>query len=140
MIFVCVCACVCVYACVRVCIVCRVGWYPRFRVLSSLLISHLVISISRLFFVSRSVFGQDARDWEALTNSERHFISMVLAFFAASDGIVMENLVGNCTLFLNTQMIHCTVLLGVDDEGGLLSTCMGKCRTRTLYTVTTFDL
>ncbi|CAM9191564.1 unnamed protein product, partial [Sphacelaria rigidula] len=35
----------------------------------------------------------DARDWEALTDNERHFISMVLAFFAASDGIVMENLV-----------------------------------------------
>lgn len=36
---------------------------------------------------------QDFRDWEALTGNERHFISMVLAFFAASDGIVMENLV-----------------------------------------------
>ncbi|CAN0399494.1 unnamed protein product, partial [Hapterophycus canaliculatus] len=37
--------------------------------------------------------SQDSRDWEALTGNEQHFISMVLAFFAASDGIVMENLV-----------------------------------------------
>jgi len=32
-------------------------------------------------------------DWERLTKDERHFISHVLAFFAASDGIVNENLV-----------------------------------------------
>jgi ribonucleotide reductase beta subunit family protein with ferritin-like domain len=31
-------------------------------------------------------------NWEELTVDERHFISMILAFFAASDGIVSENL------------------------------------------------
>jgi len=36
--------------------------------------------------------SQDKRDWEKLTAQERHFISYVLAFFAASDGIVLENL------------------------------------------------
>ena len=36
--------------------------------------------------------SQDLRDWIKLTNDERHFISYVLAFFAASDGIVLENL------------------------------------------------
>jgi ribonucleotide reductase beta subunit family protein with ferritin-like domain len=35
----------------------------------------------------------DLTDWhERLTDSERHFISMVLAFFAGADGIVVENL------------------------------------------------
>ena len=34
----------------------------------------------------------DLTDWEKLNNDERHFISHVLAFFAASDGIVSENL------------------------------------------------
>lgn len=34
----------------------------------------------------------DLKDWEALNDNERHFISHVLAFFAASDGIVNENL------------------------------------------------
>ncbi|MDD0852856.1 ribonucleotide-diphosphate reductase subunit beta [Halobacteriovorax sp. GB3] len=34
----------------------------------------------------------DLTDWEKLNDNERHFISHVLAFFAASDGIVNENL------------------------------------------------
>ncbi len=33
------------------------------------------------------------KDWENLQPQERHFVSHVLAFFAASDGIVNENLV-----------------------------------------------
>ncbi|HYH57386.1 MAG TPA: ribonucleotide-diphosphate reductase subunit beta, partial [Anseongella sp.] len=37
----------------------------------------------------------DLRDWENLNDGERHFISHVLAFFAASDGIVNENLAVN---------------------------------------------
>jgi ribonucleoside-diphosphate reductase beta chain len=36
--------------------------------------------------------SQDQKDWEALNDGERHFIKHVLAFFAASDGIVNENL------------------------------------------------
>ncbi|MCR9062767.1 MAG: ribonucleotide-diphosphate reductase subunit beta [Cytophagales bacterium] len=36
--------------------------------------------------------SQDLNDWEKLNDGERHFISHVLAFFAASDGIVNENL------------------------------------------------
>ena len=34
----------------------------------------------------------DLPDWEKLTSSEKHFITHILAFFAASDGIVNENL------------------------------------------------
>uniref|UniRef100_A0A1B6LAE7 ribonucleoside-diphosphate reductase n=1 Tax=Graphocephala atropunctata TaxID=36148 RepID=A0A1B6LAE7_9HEMI len=37
--------------------------------------------------------SKDIPDWERLNDNERHFISHVLAFFAASDGIVNENLV-----------------------------------------------
>ncbi len=36
--------------------------------------------------------SQDLRDWANLNDGERHFITHVLAFFAASDGIVNENL------------------------------------------------
>jgi ribonucleoside-diphosphate reductase beta chain len=36
--------------------------------------------------------SKDGKDWEKLTKDEKHFISYVLAFFAASDGIVNENL------------------------------------------------
>ncbi|KAH3698606.1 ribonucleoside-diphosphate reductase small chain-like [Dreissena polymorpha] len=37
--------------------------------------------------------SKDLAHWDALKEDERHFISHVLAFFAASDGIVNENLV-----------------------------------------------
>jgi ribonucleotide reductase beta subunit family protein with ferritin-like domain len=36
--------------------------------------------------------SKDIKDWEKLTPNEKHFLSMILAFFAASDGIVLENL------------------------------------------------
>jgi ribonucleotide reductase beta subunit family protein with ferritin-like domain len=39
--------------------------------------------------------SKDRKDWENLNANERHFISHVLAFFAASDGIVNENLAMN---------------------------------------------
>ena len=39
--------------------------------------------------------GRDMKDWNSLSSREKHFISHVLAFFAASDGIVNENLVIN---------------------------------------------
>ena len=37
----------------------------------------------------------DLKDWERLKEGEKHFIKHVLAFFAASDGIVNENLAVN---------------------------------------------
>lgn len=39
--------------------------------------------------------SQDLTDWKNLNDGERHFITYVLAFFAASDGIVNENLAEN---------------------------------------------
>lgn len=39
--------------------------------------------------------SDDIKHWEALNSGERHFISHILAFFAASDGIVNENLAVN---------------------------------------------
>ena len=42
--------------------------------------------------------SEDLKDWDKLNDNEKHFISYVLAFFAASDGIVNENLAIN---FLN---------------------------------------
>jgi ribonucleotide reductase beta subunit family protein with ferritin-like domain len=36
--------------------------------------------------------SKDRQDFENLTENEQHFIKHVIAFFAASDGIVMENL------------------------------------------------
>ena len=36
--------------------------------------------------------SQDSKDWATLSSNEQHFVKHVLAFFAASDGIVLENL------------------------------------------------
>ena len=38
-------------------------------------------------------FVEDIKHWATLTEDEKHFVSHVLAFFAGSDGIVLENLV-----------------------------------------------
>ncbi|KAK4372484.1 hypothetical protein RND71_007868 [Anisodus tanguticus] len=47
--------------------------------------------------------SQDLQQLDALSESEKHFISHVLAFFAASDGIVLENLAAR---FLNDVQIQ----------------------------------
>jgi ribonucleoside-diphosphate reductase subunit M2 len=45
------------------------------------------------FWITNEVnLAQDLNDWNALSTDERNFIKMVLAFFAASDGVVTENL------------------------------------------------
>lgn len=36
--------------------------------------------------------SSDYAHWEKLNDGEQHFVSHILAFFAASDGIVLENL------------------------------------------------
>ncbi len=48
------------------------------------------------FWTSEEIdLSHDRKDWEKLNDGERHFIKHVLAFFAASDGIVNENLAVN---------------------------------------------
>lgn len=49
-------------------------------------------AVSSFWTVEEIDLAADLKDWENLNDSERHFIKMVLAFFAASDGIVFENL------------------------------------------------
>ena len=39
--------------------------------------------------------SDDMKHWEAMSLGEKHFVSHILAFFAASDGIVNENLAVN---------------------------------------------
>ena len=36
--------------------------------------------------------SKDLNDWDKLTKDEKHFIKMILCFFASSDGVVLENL------------------------------------------------
>lgn len=45
------------------------------------------------FWVAEEIdLSNDVKGWDKLSSDEQHFIKMVLAFFAASDGIVLENL------------------------------------------------
>ena len=49
----------------------------------------------------------DMKDWDNLNDNERHFISHILAFFAASDGIVNENLTANFAIEVQIPEARC---------------------------------
>tara|TARA_B100000925_G_C21987692_1_gene465265 strand:- start:153 stop:1130 length:978 start_codon:yes stop_codon:yes gene_type:complete len=49
--------------------------------------------VSTYWTVEEIDFSKDGADWAKLSEDEQYFIKNVLAFFAASDGIVNENLV-----------------------------------------------
>lgn len=50
---------------------------------------------------------QDPIDWEKLHKDEQHFIKMILAFFAAADGIVNENLAERFMAEVQLPEIRC---------------------------------
>jgi ribonucleoside-diphosphate reductase beta chain len=52
-------------------------------------------SVNSFWTAEEVDLSADQKDWERLNDGERHFITNVLAFFAASDGIVNENLAVN---------------------------------------------
>ena len=49
-------------------------------------------AVSAFWVADEINFEQDLKDLEKLKDDEKSFIKQVLAFFAASDGIVIENL------------------------------------------------
>eukprot|EP01042_Synura_sphagnicola_P030324 gene30324-39075_t len=51
--------------------------------------------------------AHDHKDWASLTMNERHFVTHVLAFFAASDGIVNENLAMNFSNEIQSAEARC---------------------------------
>uniref|UniRef100_A0A672NX59 Ribonucleoside-diphosphate reductase subunit M2 n=1 Tax=Sinocyclocheilus grahami TaxID=75366 RepID=A0A672NX59_SINGR len=51
--------------------------------------------------------SKDLQHWDSLKDEERYFISHVLAFFAASDGIVNENLVERFTQEVQVTEARC---------------------------------
>ena len=60
------------------------------------------------FWTSEEIdLAHDNRDWDKLTPNEQHFIKHVLAFFAASDGIVNENLAMNFSNEIQVAEIRC---------------------------------
>lgn len=49
-------------------------------------------SVDSFWVVPEVDLSKDLGDWDKLTQDEQNFIKMILAFFAASDGLVLENL------------------------------------------------
>lgn len=61
---------------------------------------HTHIHYPASFWTAEEVdLSKDLVDWERLKPEEQHFVKHVLAFFAASDGIVNENLVNHPILY-----------------------------------------
>lgn len=50
------------------------------------------MAVASFWTVEEVDLSNDLSHWKLLSDSEKHFISHVLAFFASSDGIVLENL------------------------------------------------
>ncbi|KAL6571527.1 Ribonucleoside-diphosphate reductase small chain A [Orobanche hederae] len=71
------------------------------RIICHFCLLHQFIALTN-FSAEEVDLSQDLQQWENLSPSEKHFISHVLAFFAASDGIVLENLAAR---FLNDIQI-----------------------------------
>jgi ribonucleotide reductase beta subunit family protein with ferritin-like domain len=49
-------------------------------------------AVGSFWTVEEVDLSKDLQDWDKLNDNEKHFVKMILAFFAASDGIVFENL------------------------------------------------
>jgi ribonucleotide reductase beta subunit family protein with ferritin-like domain len=51
--------------------------------------------------------AHDRSDWGKLSENERHFLTHILAFFAASDGIVLENLAARFLVDVTSAEARC---------------------------------
>lgn len=51
--------------------------------------------------------SKDRKDWETMKPEEKFFISQILAFFAGSDGIVLENLLKRFTNEIEIPEVRC---------------------------------
>ena len=52
-------------------------------------------------------FSADKDDWEKLNDNEKYFVEHILAFFAGSDGIVLENLITNFCQEIPVPEVRC---------------------------------
>ena len=61
-------------------------------------------------------FSADKADWSKLTADEKYFIENILAFFAGSDGIVLEGILGKSFSFtVQVQRGTCILCFSVHD-------------------------
>ena len=50
---------------------------------------HILITFHSTYTAEKVDLSHDMKQWETVSDSEKHFIRHVLAFFVASDGIVL---------------------------------------------------
>jgi len=63
--------------------------------------------VASFWTVEEIDLDKDHNDWAKLTEPEQHFFKNVLAFFAGSDGIVLENLVERVLNMVQVQEARC---------------------------------
>jgi ribonucleotide reductase beta subunit family protein with ferritin-like domain len=63
--------------------------------------------IASFWVVDEIDLSEDLKDWNILHKKEQHFIKYILAFFAASDGIVNENISLNFINEVDSQEAKC---------------------------------
>ena len=59
-------------------------------------------AVASFWTVEEVDLSSDLKDWKRMTPDEKHFVKNVLAFFAASDGVVNENLA--CQFYSEVQI------------------------------------
>ncbi len=60
------------------------------------------------FWTTKEInLSRDTADWDKLSTTKQHFISHILAFFAASDSIVNENLSSNFSMEVTLPKARC---------------------------------
>ena len=69
--------------------------------------SHYKKQMASFWTAEEIDFSKDEEDWEKLNDKEKHFIKNVIAFFAASDGIVLENLVERFMNDISIPEVRC---------------------------------
>ena len=66
--------------------------YTLFPIKHNSLFSMYKKALASFWTVEEIDLSKDMNDWDKLTSNEQYFIKNILAFFAGSDGIVLENL------------------------------------------------
>ncbi len=74
------------------CLIENTSRFTLFPIKHNDLWNHYKKMVALFWSVEEIDFKGDKDDWDSLTDNERHFIKMILGFFAGSDGIVMDNL------------------------------------------------
>ena len=76
-------------------------------------------ALASFWTVEEVDLSKDANDWNKLNENEQHFIKNILAFFAGSDGIVLENL--GVRFMQDVKIPYFNVLLWFPNSNGKYS-------------------